>query len=111
MYVCQRRVDLTLHTKCRHPDAIRSGAYRLLDNEPSITDVDCGQLRCADCGCMFDKAGDLIVHSWTHRVEHKSLKEEEQNAISRETEVNEKGTKGMIGGKENTQEGKAGNTI
>ena len=87
VYECRGRAELTLHTKCRHPEAIRSGAYPILDNEPSIIGQGYSQLRCGDCGCMFDRECDLIVHSWTHLAAHKTLKDKEQNAIAKEKEA------------------------
>ena len=56
---------MTLHVKCRHPEAIRSALYTVLDNEASLTEVG-HLLYCDVCGVRFDKESTLIVHSWTH---------------------------------------------
>ena len=87
--MCRVRSELTLHTKCRHPEAIRSGAYPVMDDEPSIVCKGYSQLRCGDCGSMFAKECDLIVHSWTHLASHKTFQEKEQTAFGRRKEARE----------------------
>ena len=68
------RAALTLHMKCRHPEAIRSGSYQVLDSELTGTDAGTQDLDCDVCGESFDKESALIVHSWSHLAEAKVAK-------------------------------------